>query len=161
MKILFLDIDGVINSERTRVALGGYPSDFTPAERGKFDHVAIALIARLCRITGARIVLSSAWRNLFSVDECATELALPIIDQTPVLGADVYKNGVQRGDEIQAWLDQHPEVTHYAIVDDMADMLEHQQERFVRTDPDNGLSYRDYTVLQNLLEADVHALEAV
>ena len=33
---------------------------------------------------------------------------------------------VARGMEIQEWLDRHPEVTHYAIVDDNADMLPHQ-----------------------------------
>lgn len=152
LKILFLDFDGVLNSERTFQALGGYPDDFRPAERAKFDPVAIALIAKLCRETGAKIVVSSAWRNLHSVEECAQELGLPIIDQTPYLGADVYASGVQRGDEIQAWLDQHPEVTHYAIVDDMLDMLESQLHRFVQTDPDNGLSHKDYMNLRNLLE---------
>ena len=41
----------------------------------------------------------------------------------------------------------------------MADMLDSQQERFVRTDPDNGLSHRDYLVLQSLLQDDHYALE--
>lgn len=159
MKILFLDFDGVLNSERTRYALGGLPDDFRPAERAKFDPVAIALIARLCRHSDVRIVVSSAWRNLHSVEECAQELGLPIIDQTPFLGADVYENNVQRGHEIQAWLDAHPEVTHYAIVDDMDDMLASQQDHFVRTDPNNGLSYSDYQALQTLLATDLYALE--
>lgn len=161
MKILFLDFDGVINSERTRLAFGGHPDDFRPAERAKFDPVAIALVARLCRVTGAKIVVSSGWRNLHSVEECAQELALPIIDQTPFMGADVYAGSIMRGHEIQAWLDAHPEVTHYAIVDDMADMLDSQQQHFVRTDPDNGLSHRDYLVLHSLLEAGQYALEPV
>ncbi len=159
MRVLFLDFDGVLHSERTRAALGGLPDDFRPAERAKFDHVAIALIARLCRRTGATIVVSSGWRHLHDAEECAREVGLPITDQTPFLGADVYQEGVQRGHEIQAWLDAHPEVTHYAIVDDMDDMLDTQQTRFVRTDPDNGLSYKDYHRLAYLLEANALALE--
>jgi hypothetical protein len=31
-----------------------------------------------------------------------------------------------RGEEIKAWLHQHPEVTRYAIVDDDSDMLPEQ-----------------------------------
>jgi hypothetical protein len=152
MKVLFLDIDGVLNSERTRMALGGYPQDFAPAELEKFDWVAVLLIKRLCRETGAVVVMSSAWRNLFELKDFKENFDLPVIDRTPYLGSDAYAAGVCRGDEIAAWLKDHPEVTHYAIVDDYADMLEEQQEFFVLTTEQDGLRYNDYMMLRNLLE---------
>ncbi|CDY79453.1 Phage protein [Caballeronia glathei] len=156
-KILFLDIDGVLNSHRTvtihggptefggKPRGGGFPHDFSESGMKKFDPVAVALIRQVCIETDCSIVLSSAWRVLFSAHECANSLDLPIIDKTPNL-ADV------RGAEIKAWLDQHPEVEHYAIVDDNSDMLESQRSNFVQTDGLEGLSYRDFCALRDILD---------
>jgi HAD domain in Swiss Army Knife RNA repair proteins len=44
----------------------------------------------------------------------------------------------ERWREIQAWLDEHPEVTEFAIVDDLWDMGP-LGARFVRTSPLHGL----------------------
>lgn len=149
-KVLFLDIDGVLNSRRTCEAFDGFPHCYEPAHMARFDHVAIALIRRLCDKTGASIVLSSSWRH----DPCkdtkivavkhATGLDLPIIDCTPDC------NG-PRGLEINAWLSAHQEVTSYAIVDDNDDMLTEQKHRFVQTNFETGLSLQDYLTLEHLL----------
>ena len=45
MKVLFLDIDGVLNSTKTCVAFGGYPMELHHIEA--FDKAAIRLIQRL------------------------------------------------------------------------------------------------------------------
>lgn len=158
MKVLFLDFDGVLNSERTRAAFKGYPDDFSPEQLAKFDPVAIALIARVCRMAGAGIVLSSSWRRLFSVEQCVLGLGLPIIDRTPDFWDEA---GANRGHEIAMWLKANPEVTHYAIVDDLGpdEFLPHQQPHFVQTDPDNGLSYKDHITLMRILDTPIAALE--
>ena len=44
-----------------------------------------------------------------------------------------------RGHEIQEWLDKHPEVTRYAILDDDSDMLPEQMPNFFKTTFQNGL----------------------
>jgi hypothetical protein len=155
-KVLFLDIDGVINSHRTlTVAAGpsefggkprgnGFPHDFSASDMSKFDHVAIGLIRQVCIETDASIVLSSAWRILFSPFEVANGLDLPIFARTPsLIGC--------RGDEIAAWLAAHPEVESYAIVDDSGDMLASQSHFFVQTDPYEGLSYRNFCNLRDIL----------
>lgn len=60
MKIIFLDIDGVLNSIEfwaRHIAAGG---------RGGYDgidHVAVSRLNRLVEASGARVVLSSAWRK--------------------------------------------------------------------------------------------------
>ena len=138
MRVLFLDIDGVLNSTKTCVAFGGYPMELQHIEA--FDKAAIKLIQRLCDSSGVQIVLSSAWRLTHHFGDVAKALALPIIDRTPnLLGP--------RGNEIKAWLDKHVEVTHYAIVDDDADMLDYQMPFFVQTSHFEGLTWADYCKL--------------
>lgn len=150
MKILFLDIDGVLNSKRTSVAFDGYPHSFSPKDMARFDMVAVALIRRLCQVTGASVVLSSDWRYDHSAHAVANGLDLPVMDVTPKLP------GI-RGLEINAWLAAHPEVEQYAIVDDIASMLESQQTHFVKTDDECGLSLRNYLDLLRILGGAVNA----
>ena len=135
-RVLFLDVDGVLNSERTRIAFGGYPGDFSAVDMGKFDHAAINMVRALCRKADLSVVVSSAWRIAFGWDEIGKALDLPTIGQTPRLpGA--------RGHEIAAWLAEHPEVESYAILDDSGDMLPEQMERFAQTSMYDGLRWDD------------------
>lgn len=147
-RILFLDIDGVLNSERSCHAFGGYPHDFTPGGIARFDLVAVALVRRLCRESGAVVVLSSTWRYHFSAAEVAAALDLPVIGTTTIVNANDYAS---RGGEIAAWLAEHPEVEHYAIIDDIDVMLPEQQAHFVQTDWRCGLSLDDCQRLHMLL----------
>lgn len=152
-KVLFLDIDGVLNSRRTVIATGGYPHSFEPSCRARFDWVAVRMIRELCEKEGASIVLSSSWRHgKNSVHECANGLDLPIFDKTPDLP------GV-RGEEIQDWLNRHPEVTHYAIVDDNSDMLGSQADHFVQTSEEDGLSFSDYVALGRILRGELGGVQ--
>jgi hypothetical protein len=143
-KVLFLDIDGVLNSRRSSVAFDGFPHSFSPKDMARFDHVAVALIRRLCAETDSAVVLSSDWRYTNSAHETANALGLPVIDVTPRLTSP-------RGFEIQKWLDDHPEVTTYAVVDDNDLMFEPHTSRFVKTDEETGLSLRNYLDLKQLL----------
>ncbi|MDR6389209.1 HAD domain-containing protein [Paraburkholderia phenoliruptrix] len=146
-KVLFLDIDGVLNSRRTVTATGTFPHGFEDKQKPHFDWVAVGMIRKLCEVTGASIVLSSSWRIIHSVDDCANGLDLPIFDRTPSLNW----SGRVRGDEIAEWLKVHPEVARYAIVDDDSDMLEAQKPYFVQTDFQEGLRYQDYDSLAEIL----------
>lgn len=143
-KVLFLDIDGVLNSLRSCYAFKGYPHCFSAKDMAQFDHVAVSLIRRVCEETDASIVLSSTWRLMHTPHECANGLDLPIFDRTKQL------NG-PRGKEIAEWLSRHPEVTSYAIVDDDGDMLEEQRPYFVQTDGREGLSFSDFERLKEIL----------
>lgn len=56
-----------------------------------------------------------------------------------------------RGHEIQAWLDKHPEVEKYAILDDDSDMLPEQMPNFFKTTFQNGLLEETmYKVIKHL-----------
>jgi hypothetical protein len=146
-KVLFLDLDGVLNSERTVEATGGYPHSFDPAAMEQFDPIAIKLIQRLLKLTKSVVVLSSSWRHLFTIEEVAEGLGIPILSCTPSFGKI-------RGDEVQEWLSLYTEkynVTKYAIVDDNSDFHSFQAPYFVKTDPYNGLMFADYDRLFRLL----------
>jgi hypothetical protein len=140
MKVLFLDIDGVLNSRRSCVANYGYPHDFSQSNMRMFDVVALGLIQRLCQLHLIKVVISSSWRNHHPWQEIGKGLDLPVIDSTPRLVGP-------RGKEIAAWLEAHPEVETYAILDDDPDMLPDQQGCFVHTNGMEGLLFRDFLKL--------------
>jgi hypothetical protein len=108
-RIIFLDIDGVLNSSRT------------PNPRKLPYVVDPALLARFQRLverSGADVVLTSTWRYdpawLFS----AQHWGIQFVDVVPDLP------GQPRRDEIMAWLDGHGEVTRFAVIDDDDDELD-------------------------------------
>jgi hypothetical protein len=78
-------------------------------------------------------------------------LDLPIIDMTP----QAWEPHQRRGHEIKAWLDDHIEVTHYAIVDDDCDMLPEQKPQFVQTFYEDGLTFAPFTKLCDIFGVNV------
>lgn len=152
MKVLFLDIDGVLNSERTNAAFGGYPHDFSPVDKARFDPVALALVRKLCAAADSAIVLTSTWRTMFTIEEVAHHLDLPIMAATRDLGGDY-----ARTDEIALWLKTHPQIKDYAIVDDLPLDFDDpdMQARFVQTNDEFGLSLANYRALRRLLNPGV------
>jgi hypothetical protein len=109
MKVIFLDIDGVLNS------------DSTPNPR-KFPYIVdtrlLARFQELVSKTGARVVLSSTWR-VDPVGRLAAKLyEVPFDDICPDAP------DAPRCEEIQSWLRQHPEATRYAVLDDDDDCLD-------------------------------------
>jgi hypothetical protein len=143
MKILFLDIDGVLNSVRSCIAFDGYP--YSNSNYEKFDDIAVNLIRKLCKTTNTKIILSSTWRLFKGWDKLYEVLNLPIIDKTP------HKLSSTRGEEIDMWLSNN-KVDKYAIVDDDSDILVYQLPYFVKVDNTNGLSYENYLQLLKLLK---------
>ena len=126
MKVLFLDVDGVLNS------LSWFAKS-PPSSTTEVDAKAVARVQNVLRRTGAQLVLSSSWRHCPDLIEKLKAQGLPIIDRTPSI------NECRRGVEIRAWLVGHPEVTTYAIIDDDADAGEGHEARFVRTYPKHGM----------------------
>jgi hydroxymethylpyrimidine pyrophosphatase-like HAD family hydrolase len=124
MKIIFLDIDGVLNSGGAR----GY----TAGTHG-IEPELLAIFKALVKRTGAQVVLSSSWRKSESAKAQLREAGLTWIGETPNF------KYIERGEEIDAWLRLHPKVTHYAIIDDDHDMLAWQP--FFKTDWEVGLTY--------------------
>lgn len=138
MKIIFLDFDGVITIP---------PKWYINADKIKY-------IKKIVDITGAKIVVSSSWRRenvketindmIGKTKRCPRNKMLywlidNIYDVTSWFSDKKY-NGTGRGGEIQTWLDKHPEVDNYVIIDDDGDMLDSQLYHFVQTNYEDGIT---------------------
>lgn len=156
-KILFLDLDGVLNSKRSAVGLGGRPFDMTPEDRAKFDPCAIGMVRYLQQKLEVEVVLSSTWRDSYYFKDISGWLGLEeFVDQTPT------RMDEWRGYEIKAWLDEHgADVEKYAILDDIPNMLDEQEPYFVQTNDDIGFSYRDFLRLRMFFEGSMDTCEDV
>lgn len=139
MKVIFLDIDGVIN-----VKYYGHDN-----YGSYFNHLQVNNLRYIIENTGAKIVISSSWKfsGLNVMKSMWEDRKLPgeVIDITP-FEADLINTGkfqfydeVSRGDEIQWWIDTYkPE--NYVIIDDVEDFLEGQLNNFVKTKENVGLT---------------------
>lgn len=131
MKVLFLDVDGVLNM----IGSGGLYA---------LNRKRLKLLQNIIEETGAQIVLTSTWRkDTYALKRLSKVLAyrgMKIVDSTPVFWTDADGNRYYRGHEIQDWLNRHPEVETYVILDDDSDMLDSQLRNFVQTDPKHGLT---------------------
>ena len=139
MKALFLDIDGVLAPSDYGAAIGVQSKiDDTVKTRDKygalFDPRTVAWLVWIIAETGAGIVISSSWRKdgELTMSELWKDRNLPgrIIGIT----STDQKYEDFRGLEIQAWLNENPKVTSYAILDDEVDILPEHVPNFVRCD---------------------------
>ena len=142
MKIIFLDIDGVLNSNqwlRHRI-------DVLKRDRiynGDFPKGTVNELNYLIEKYDFKIVISSSWREQKTIEELKHHfinegIKSEIIGSTPIL-----RN--TRGNEIQKWLDETQfNIESYIILDDNNDM-ELLSENLVLIDSDTGLNanYRD------------------
>ncbi len=152
MRVLFLDMDGVLNSQKFFDSLKQEPKDRMPPpglHMGTFtwmiDSVAVSLLNTILERTGnPRVVISSSWRWYWTDEQIATMLqakgfAGDIIGHTPF--EVVLPEGIEehaRGHEIQAWLDEHKDVERFVILDDTDDMA-HLVDQLVQSTWELGL----------------------
>lgn len=147
MKVLFLDIGGVVYSDRSRIAYGAHPEPHDPSTWEGFDPTAIHLLRKALSVTGAHVVLSSSWRDRVNLPTLEYALGVKIMDRT----RDAIDPTELRGQQIHDWLMQHPEVTRYAILDDDDFMLPSQMEKLCRSSKRNGFLLGHYDELVELL----------
>lgn len=120
MKVIFLDIDGVLNSTKSAQKFGSF---------NHLDPSAIDILNHICVRTGAKVVISSSWRHmgLQAVKDILISQGIEaeIIGMTPywkIRDGNVVGAYETRGEEIQVWLDKNPEVKNFVIIDDSNDM---------------------------------------
>lgn len=159
MKVIFLDVDGVINSVRSVMAL--HAEEVAAYAHGKhnpllsshIDPIAVKLLNAICESHDIKLVISSTHRFhvksglLADLQRYFRDFGLT----GHVIGATPREPSAHRGSEIKLWLDSHPDVERYAILDDSTDMLEEQLPCFVRTDALEGLSLANCQQLERVL----------
>jgi hypothetical protein len=165
MKVLFLDIDGVLVTPITAnwpvVPIPNYSQGHLHFRRGfnQFDGDCVRRLNTIIKETGAKIVVSSSWRVGFWEEEEFNVLKNYIHFQgvggeiLGPTGRDLSGSG-KRGVEIQDWLDEHPETTSIVILDDGSDM-EHLTPFLVNTDWENGIEDKHVEVAIKLLNKNI------
>jgi hypothetical protein len=104
----------------------------------KIDPSLVAKVNVLIEKSGAKVVISSAWR-VMSIESLKGVLIHHGF-KGEVIGVTPSSLSFEcRGDEIQAWLDEHPEISPFVILDDVDDMGQ-LRSHLVKTDRLVGVS---------------------
>lgn len=152
MRVIFLDIDGVLNSRKF------YKSDYAYAyPDDDLDPYAVKRLNHIIEQTKAKVVISSSWR--LEHDQAEIQMMMnrngfqgEIIDMTD----NLIKKGMDRGDEIQQWIEAHSDVESFVVIDDFNfpnfDKL--FPWRFIQTDYKVGLSNEDVRLCVVCLKAN-------
>lgn len=144
MKVIFLDCDGVLNMHGS----GGFYT---------LNKARLRLLEKIVKDTDAKIVVSSTWRNspthMKKLMNALGYRGMKVIGVTDRLGLSSDGERYYRGHEIQKYLDEHPEIEQFVILDDDSDMLDSQLRNFIQTDGKIGLTetlaYRAMYILNN------------
>jgi len=163
LRIIFLDIDGVLNSAQSRHMFARHHENGSRI----FCPLAISNLRWIIRKTKAKIVISSSWRKYYGIDQMGAifeqygighgrrfDYTKRIWGSTPATFSYL-----ARGFEIKRWfaeteeedqLDAGEEIRRkevlekkrFIILDDDTDMKPYM-DRLIKTDPWHGLMYRD------------------
>jgi len=157
MKVIFLDNDGVIclsnnwGSRRKKQIKEGR-SMGTPVKElsvhsrlDNFDKKAVKVLNQILEQTDAEIVVSSDWRFHATLEELGEYYTSQGIRKKPIAVTDMFKDiypkewsmlrfradlELERYMEINHWLENHPEVTHWVAVDDLNMSVDFLEPRF-------------------------------
>lgn len=109
--VFFLDIDGVLNSRTT--------CDRTPNYSVGIDDLRVAVLAGAIRKFGpAEIILSSDWKELRPEDDDYNYLIAKFHKYGLKLAGKTTDHWNNRGEGILQYLESHPEIEEYVILDD-------------------------------------------
>jgi diphthamide synthase subunit DPH2 len=146
MKVIFLDIDGVLV---TRNSIKYQYLNFPDETNIRFSKKAVKNLNKLVRLTKAKIVISSTWRLFHSLEKLQNifeeqKIEGEIISTTSVEKATVEED-IPRGQKIADWLEQHPKVKQYVIIDDdvQADCIQFHPYNCVETSYKRGFAPED------------------
>lgn len=156
MKVLFLDIDGVLNSvswykNRPHRFLKDNPEESDWA--CELDPSAILVFKKLVHdVPDLQIVISSTWRRNYELSEFQRRLSQMLsIEPSRVIDRTPWLNTI-RGLEIQDWLTRNPQVTKFAIIDDDSDMGDLMDHLF-KTTWDEGMKMEHAQALTEFFNA--------
>ena len=130
MKVIFLDFDGVLNSEKYLRKVGGHGVAIDPTR--------MELLKQIVLETGAKIVLSTSWRAHWSklpeerdpigniIEQIFESHGLALWDKTPQMQG-------RRETHLKSFLDMHPEVESFVVLDDMLLYADYLKGHIVKT----------------------------
>lgn len=174
MKAIFLDIDGVMNSinfyKRKRASSWEWAHMAGKHLSYAIDPAAVCLLNKIIEATGAVIILSSSWRNGPQLPELKDDfkrVGISIHDKCPCWGKygvtdwmeekdennHTHIISIPRGEIVDAWLKDHPEVERYVIIDDIDQFTEEQHKYLILTNEEVGLTAENAQAVINILNS--------
>lgn len=156
MKIIFLDFDGVLNTEDYQRELQEADKPREDSYGRLFSPVAMDNLYRIVRATGAKIVVISSWKGIYGLDGLRQ-----MWKERGYMGEinDVTRNGVSdewllnadlstldnfniphpKSLEISDYLKTH-RISNYAIIDDEPIASDEQKSHLFLSNPQAGLT---------------------
>jgi len=149
MKVIFLDIDGVLNSEK-----------FLENNKNQaIDRNSVSILKNIIDKTGGVIVMSSGWRlwfddNMLPQDgysQCLykilCEFNIKLFGKTPDFSTEEIRTRKTfshvKAKEITAWINEHKFVDKYAVIDDLDLKNEEINAHLVRVNGQVGITEYD------------------
>lgn len=152
--VIFLDVDGVLNSE-----VWNEKHQREIQDGLLIDSVKVKLLGELVRQTEARLVLHSGWRFWFDKNlqpvkseaeylwELLQKEQMEIYSVTPDFSTEEIRKtkrfSLVKAGEIRAWLEEHREVKSWIVLDDLDLNDEEIKRRQIRTNNKTGLTKED------------------
>ncbi len=134
MKVVFLDFDGVLNSQKF----------IRSSDAGVIlNPESMKILKYVVDKTGAKIVLSSSWREHWNKDNELCDFVgayinsefkkagLEIFDKTP-------QERMDREEQIEKWLKENPDTSNFVVLDDAFLDAKFLRGHFVRTSEFRG-----------------------
>lgn len=155
MKLLFLDIDGVVWTQGG-VVLSRHRAGEERPPRYELDPVTLAVMGELVDRCDFKVVVTSTWRLSNTVEEMRDILGSKIGPR--VIGVTPHLPGKESGREIEVFLNSWNEhyrggpVDDFIIVDDDTDMSPFMGRLF-KTDSWDGFKFRDYVAVIDYMKA--------
>lgn len=146
MKVVFLDNDGVVclhnnwgtrNKKRQKAGVSARTSPSELSVDLRFDNLdkkAVRILNEILEESGAEYVVSSDWRFHATLEELGDYYLSQGVVKRPLDATGMFKDlfpkqwaslrfradlELERYMEVENWLEKHPEVTHWVVVDDL------------------------------------------
>lgn len=157
-KVIFLDIDGVLNSHEWYELYHNsrydkcLNSDGTMLYDRDIDYRSVLLLNEIYKkVPNVGIVITSTWR--FDMEDTVSRLKnqgllIPVIGSTEKNNSAGIYGTCPRGLQIKKWIDDtiyatNDPLMNYVIFDDDTDMLYDQRDNFIHTNYEIGLTKDD------------------
>ena len=141
MKIIFLDIDGVLNNSKTDL------DEF-------IDEALFQRILDLIYTTQAKVVMSSNWR-------CYPDAIMKFKNHPLVNDYFLYDilpaHEEDKGKALREYLKKHEEITNYVVIDDEENKL-FDKRHFVKTTFEKGFDHKALVKAKKILKGELELL---
>lgn len=177
--VIFLDIDGVLNPYDQEKRVLSKLHELFPRKNHTFEEILIAqvycfseralsnldhLSEEINKTHQLQIVISSSWRQnlsperlkaLFRIHSFSQFITDKTVDQlsnpAPFCRGEHEISASCRAAEINQWLKDHPDILHFAVIDDYDEHLElNFKKRFIFVDDQELLSLKNVKAVKKL-----------